>query len=304
MQYMPAKKFKGTGVAIVTPFRSDCSVDFKAFNKLIEYVIKNGVNYIVAIGTTGESVTLNKEEKIAVINFVKDTIDKRVPLVIGIGGNNTQETINCINSMEFDGIDAILSVTPYYNKPSQDGLFQHYKTISSASPIPIILYNVPGRTGVNLTAETTLKLAQIKNICGIKEASGNISQILKIIKNKPKDFLVISGDDSLTLPLIAIGASGVISVISNILPAEFSAMVNFALEGKFHRANEINYRLLDLYEYLFIEGNPAGIKAALHSMGLIQNILRLPLIPVSTKTYQKTSELVEEIRAAKILSTI
>jgi 4-hydroxy-tetrahydrodipicolinate synthase len=293
---MTVKKFIGTGVAIATPFRNDGTIDFKSYSKLLEYVITNGVNYVVTLGTTGESVTLNKEEKTALVSFTIDTIDKRVPLVVGIGGNNTREALNCIENLDFEGIDAILSVCPYYNKPTQEGIIEHFKAIAAASPVPVILYNIPGRTGINMTAETTLKLAQHKNIIAIKEASGNFAQIMKIIKYKPKNFGVISGDDAIALPLISVGAIGVISVIANVLPSEFSSLINFALEGKFTKANEINLKLLDLYEYLFIEGNPAGIKAALNIIGIIQNNLRLPLVPVSSKTYQKIKELLEQIK--------
>src|SRR3972149_10153257 len=209
---MILKKLTGTGVAIVTPFRSASSLDFAALKKLINYLINNGINYIVILGTTGESVTLNKEEKEAVINLAKETIDGKVPLIVGIGGNNTREVLNCLSNYEFDGIDAILSVSPYYNKPTQEGIYKHYEAIASESPVPVILYNVPGRTGGNINAETTLKLAKHKNICAIKEASGNITQIIQIIKNAPKDFIVISGDDGITIPLIALGGKGVISV--------------------------------------------------------------------------------------------
>ncbi len=285
------KRLKGTGVAIVTPFRKDGSLDFNALSKLINYLIDNGINYIVALGTTGESVTLNKDEKTAVINFVKESINGRVPLVVGIGGNNTSEIITTINNTDFEGIDAVLSVSPYYNKPSQEGLFQHYNSIAQSSPVPIILYNVPGRTGVNISADTTLKLAKNRNICAIKEASGNLAQIIEILKNKPKNFLVISGDDALTLPITLLGGNGVISVIANALPKLYSTMVNYALERECDKAIDINNQLLDTYKYLFIEGNPAGIKASLNILKIIDNHLRLPLVPVGKDTYQKLKDL-------------
>ncbi|MBN2520538.1 MAG: 4-hydroxy-tetrahydrodipicolinate synthase [Bacteroidales bacterium] len=293
---MIQKKLTGTGVAIVTPFRNDSSIDFAAFKKLINYVIENGVNYIVVLGTTGESVTLNKEEKIALINYANETIDGKVPLIVGIGANNTQEVLNCINNFDFDGVEAILSVSPYYNKPTQEGIYQHYKIIANTCPVPVILYNVPGRTGINITSETTIKLSKHKNICAIKEASGNFHQIMEIIKSADNDFIVISGDDAITLPLISIGVKGVISVIANGLPKEFSTMVNLALEGKFKEANKINLKLLDIYSNLFIEGNPGGIKALLNILKLVENNLRLPLVPVSKKTYQRLAELVSLVK--------
>ena len=290
------KKLKGTGVAIVTPFRKDGSLDFSAFCKLINYHIDNGINYIVTLGTTGESVTLSKDEKTAVINFVKETIDGRIPLVVGIGGNNTNEIINLINKTDFEGIDAILSVSPYYNKPTQEGLYQHYNAVAQTCPVPVILYNVPGRTGVNISAETTLKLAKNRNICAIKEASGNIHQIIKILRDRPKNFLVISGDDALTLPMIMLGGNGVISVIANALPKIFTEMVNYALDNKCDKAIEINNQLLEMYKYLFIEGNPAGIKASLNILKIIDNNLRLPLVPVGKDTYQKLKELISKLK--------
>ena len=284
-------KFKGTGVAIVTPFRKEGSIDFIAFGKLIEKIIKGKVDYIVVLGTTGESVTLSKDEKNAVLNFVVDTVNKRIPVVRGLGGYNTQESVNCIKSADFDGVDAILSVTPYYNKPQQKGLFIHFKTIANNSPVPVILYNVPGRTGVNMTAETTLRLANdVKNIVGIKEASGNINQIMKIIKDKPENFMVISGDDSITLPLISAGASGVISVVANAYPLEFSDMVRYAIKGEFDKARKIHYKLLDLMEALFADGSPGGIKAALEIMKVCEANLRLPLVPINKPTFNSISE--------------
>ncbi|MBA3901146.1 MAG: 4-hydroxy-tetrahydrodipicolinate synthase, partial [Bacteroidetes bacterium] len=224
-------KLTGTGVAIVTPFHKDGSVDFNALGKLVEHLITGGVEYLVVLGTTGESVTLNKNEKVAVVNHVVETADKRVPIVMGLGGSNTQEILHSMADFDFDGIEAILSVSPYYSKPIQEGIFQHYKMIAGASPVPVILYNVPGRTGSNVTAETTLRLAEVPNIIGIKEASGNLEQMMHIIKNRPKGFLVISGDDSLTMPLIASGGDGVISVVANAYPKLYSDMVRSSLKG-------------------------------------------------------------------------
>jgi 4-hydroxy-tetrahydrodipicolinate synthase len=288
--------FKGTGVAIVTPFRKDDSIDFKALGNLVNYQIDNHIDYIVVLGTTGESVTLTNDEKHAVIDLVVDTVDKRVPVVVGIGGNNTQEIINKIKSFKFDNIDAILSVSPYYNKPSQTGIYEHYKVIADVSPIPVIVYNVPGRTGSNITSETTLKMAHnLKNIIAIKEASGNLLQAMEIIKNKPKDFGVISGDDALTLPMLAIGGNGVISVVANAFPSEFSEMVNLALDKKIDKARTIHYQLIDIINALFVEGSPAGIKAALEIKKLVANHLRLPLVPVSSNTYNKLADLIKNL---------
>ena len=294
---MTQTKFTGTGVAIITPFRNDKSIDFKSLEKLIEYLITKGVNYLVVLGTTGESVTLSKDEKHAVVDFVIETVNKRVPVVVGMSGNNTQEVINIISTFSFEGIDAILSVAPYYNKPSQEGIYQHFKAIASASPKPVILYNVPSRTGSNISAETTVRLAKnVKNIVAIKEASGNFSQLMQIIQNKPKDFDVISGDDAITLPLISIGGAGVISVVANAYPAQFSTMVNFALKGDFKKASEIHYRLFEMILALFEEGNPPGIKALLKIMNICANSVRLPLMPVSEKLFNKLENLAKAIK--------
>ncbi|MFH1321755.1 MAG: 4-hydroxy-tetrahydrodipicolinate synthase [Bacteroidota bacterium] len=299
------KKLRGTGVAIVTPFHKDGSIDFGCLEKLVEHLINNNIDYIVVMGTTGESVTLNKDEKMAVIGFIVETVNGRIPVVMGLGGNNTQEVINCIKSFDFDGVDAILSVSPYYNKPSQRGLYQHYKIIANASPVPVILYNVPGRTSVNITAETTLKLANdLDNIIGIKEASGDLVQCMTIINNKPDGFLVISGDDALTLPIIAIGGDGVISVVANAFPKELSEMVYHALRGNLKIARDIHYKLIDIIENLFIDGNPAGIKAALDILNFCSDNLRLPLVSVSRSTYNKLSTLIEEVKKAEeVVST-
>jgi 4-hydroxy-tetrahydrodipicolinate synthase len=296
-------RFKGTGVAIVTPFHDSGNIDFGSFEKILEHVISHNVNYIVALGTTGESATLSKDEKVAVLDFVLETVNKRLPVVAGIGGNNTQEVINTIKATSFDGIDAILSVCPYYNKPQQKGMYGHFKAIAGICPVPVILYNVPGRTSSNLTAETTLRLAsEFENIIGIKEASGNLAQCMEIIKNKPQDFLFISGDDALTYPLLALGADGVISVVANAFPLQFSEMVNLGLKGKLNKSRTLHYLLLDFMNSLFLDGSPSGIKAALEDMGLCKSNVRLPLVKVNKTVHSIISEQVEYIQKnAKIL---
>lgn len=291
------KKFKGTGVAVVTPFKNDLSIDFAALGRVIKHVIEGGVNYIVALGTTGESVTLTKDEKKAIISYAAEAIDSRVPLVVGVGGNNTQEVINSIRQMNLSGIDGILSVAPYYNKPTQKGLFQHFKAIATCSPLPVILYNVPGRTSCNISADTCLELAHgCENIIAIKEASGDITQIMKIIKGKPESFSVISGDDTLTIPVIAVGGTGVISVLANAFPAQCSEIVSSALKNNFKVSREIQFRFMEMLELLFIEGNPAGVKAMLNTMGICHNTLRLPLVPVSRSSYSRILKAIEEVR--------
>jgi 4-hydroxy-tetrahydrodipicolinate synthase len=290
------KKFKGIGVAIVTPFKNDSSIDFSALGHVINHIIKGGVNYIVIMGTTGESATLTKDEKQAIISYVLEAVDNRVPLIVGIGGNNTQEVINSIRQTALTGIDGILSVVPYYNKPTQRGLFQHFKTIATWSPIPVIMYNVPGRTGCNISADTCLELAHTcENIKGIKEASGDLSQIMKIMRGKPENFDLISGDDMLAIPVIAAGGIGVISVLGNAFPAVCAELVNNALKNNFKSAREIQFRYLEMIELLFTEGNPAGIKAMLSTMNLCQNTLRLPLVPVSRPTMIRIQKAVDEI---------
>lgn len=296
---MNNSKFKGTGVAIVTPFRVDGSIDFKSLQNLINHIIENGIDYIVVLGTTGEAVTMNEDERSAVVNYVIEVTEKRVPIVKGIGGNNTSQIVTTIKSSDFEGIDAILSVSPYYNKPGQKGIYQHFKTIACASPVPIILYNVPGRTGSNISAETTLQLAHdVSNIIAVKEASGNLDQVGTIIKNKPKGFLVLSGDDPLALPLIALGADGIISVTANAFPFEFTKLINAALKGNFDEARKYHYLLIDIIHSLFVEGNPAGVKAALSIKGIISNHLRLPLTGVSRATYNQLTNLIEAIEVA------
>jgi len=291
------KKLKGTGVAIITPFKNDMSIDFAAFGKVVNHVINGGVNYIVVMGTTGESATLTRDEKKAVICYILEAIDGRVPLVVGIGGNNTQEIINQVRSMDFAGVDAILSVSPYYNKPSQRGIFQHFKAIATCSPVPVIVYNVPGRTGSNISAETCLQLAhECENIAGVKEASGNFEQIMKIIMGKPESFMVISGDDMNTLPVIAAGGSGVISVLANAFPADWSEMVNQSLKSNFKAAREIQFKYLEMLELLFTDGSPGGVKAMMNILNLCQNTLRLPLVPVSRTIYTRIQKAIEEIK--------
>ena len=290
-------KFKGMGVALITPFKQDNSVDFESLGKLIDYQIKNGADYMVVCGTTAETPTLSSAERQAVIDFAKDRIAGRVPIVLGLGGNNTMAIVESLKNDDFSGIDAILSVVPYYNKPSQEGIYQHYKTISENSKVPVILYNVPGRTGVNMTAETTLRIArECPNVVAIKEASGNINQMNDIIKNKPKDFMVISGDDGITFPLITMGAVGVISVIGNAFPAEFSKMVRLALNGDYESARQIHHEFTELFDLLFVDGNPAGVKCMLSMMGYIENKLRLPLVPTRITTMEKMKKRAQKLR--------
>lgn len=287
---------KGLGVALVTPFNEDKSVDFEALNRMVEYVITGQSDYIVVLGTTGETPALFPEEKEAIRKTIIEKNNGRVPLVLGVGGNNTQAVVNELKSLDLSGFSAILSVVPFYNKPSQDGLYRHYEAIANASPLPVILYNVPGRTGVNMTAETTLKLARdFKNIIGVKEASGNFLQIEEIIKNKPAEFQVISGDDSITYPLMTLGAVGVISVIGNAFPMEFGRMVRLLLEGKFKDAMPIHFKFNELFNLLFVDGNPAGVKCTLNAIGLIKNELRLPLVPTRMSTNEKIHKLIKDL---------
>jgi 4-hydroxy-tetrahydrodipicolinate synthase len=290
------RRLKGTGVAMVTPFHKDGSINFKGFKKLIEHLIAGKAEYLVPLGTTGESVTLSHDEKIAILDFVVEEVDKRVPVVAGVGGNNTRDVMKCLSEYDYSGIEAVLSVTPYYNKPSQKGLYQHYRMIANESPVPLILYNVPGRTGCNMLAETTLNLAEdFENIIGVKEASGNPEQIMAIIKAKPDGFLVISGDDLITLPLIAAGADGVISVVANAFPREFSEMVRLCLKDNFEKARELHYLLSDVTPLLFSEGSPSGIKAALNFLGICEDHLRLPLVNISKSHQNKLIAAIEKI---------
>jgi len=276
------KELKGLGVAMVTPFTKNGEVDVKGLKNLTEHIIQGGADYLVVLGTTGESVTLTKEEKKIVIDTIISSNNSRKPVVLGIGGNNTREVANQLSRTDIHGVDAILSVTPYYNKPNQNGLYEHYKALSESSKLPIILYNVPGRTSVNMLPETVSKIAfECRNIIGIKEASGNVEQVMSVIQQTPKEFLVISGDDALTLPLIAAGADGVISVVGNAFPKEFSAMVNAALNAQMEEARALHYRLLDIIHLLFKEGNPTGVKEVLAQLDVCENYLRLPLVEAS-----------------------
>lgn len=288
--------FKGTGVALITPFRKQQeTVDFTKLESLIEYMIESGVDYIVALGTTSEAATMTENERDAVHEFIVETVGGRVPIVLGIGGNNTLAVTDTIARTNFDGISGILSVAPYYNKPNQRGLAQHFKQIAEASPVPVIIYNVPGRTGVNIAADTTIQLAnECSNIVAIKEASGNMAQVMEILRNKPEGFSVISGDDALTCPMIAMGAQGVISVIANAMPKETSDMVRYALKGDLKKALPLHYKLLPIMNSLFEEGNPAGVKALLEIKGRISNTLRLPLVKVTKPLYNKIGTLYNE----------
>ena len=283
-------------MALVTPFHQDKSIDFEALGRLLEYQIKNSIDYIVVLGTTAETPTLDAEEKRQVREYVAQRVAGRVPLVLGVGGNNTMAVANELKTTDLKDFSAVLSVVPYYNKPSQEGIYRHYAEIAAASPLPVILYNVPGRTGVNMTAETTLRLARdFENIIGVKEASGNISQMDDIIKNKPADFMVISGDDGITFPLITLGAVGVISVIGNAFPKEFSKMVRLARQGDYERALHIHHRFTELFKLLFVDGNPAGVKCVLHAMGMIENELRLPLVPTRLTTYEQIRKVLSQL---------
>jgi 4-hydroxy-tetrahydrodipicolinate synthase len=287
---------KGTGTAIVTPFNEDKSIDFNSLGKIVDFHINNGINYIVALGTTGESTTLSGEEKKEVTKFIVDKVNKRVPIVLGIGGNNTAAVVNSIKTTDLTGIDAILSVSPYYNKPSQEGIYQHYKEIALASPLDIVLYNVPGRTSSNISAETTIRLANdFKNIVATKEASGDFAQIMKIIKNKPENFKVLSGDDALALPMIYLGGEGVISVVANAFPKEYSSLINAALNYDLKTANAYQYKLIDIIQALFEEGSPTGIKAVLEILGHSKNVVRLPVVTATDNLYNKLKNLVNLI---------
>jgi 4-hydroxy-tetrahydrodipicolinate synthase len=289
--------FKGLGIALITPFMEDGSVDYKALIRLIEYQLDNGADFFCILATTGETPTLTAEEKQKIKDLVVDLVGGKVPILVGCGGYNTAEIVQELKTRDFRGVDGILSVCPYYNKPSQEGLYQHFKAIAAATTLPVVLYNVPGRTGVNMKAETTVRLARdCKNIVAIKVASGNLEQVDEIIKNKPKDFDVISGDDALTFPMISCGAVGVISVIGNALPREFSKMIRLQMKGEYDGARKIHHRFIDLFSLLFVDGNPAGVKAMLHEMGYIQNVLRLPLVPTRISTLQRMSEIMKELK--------
>ncbi len=289
-------KFTGLGIALITPFKEDESVDFERLGRLVDYQLQNNADYLVVLGTTGETPTLTEEEKTEIVDFVVSKVKGRVPIVLGVGGNNTAAIVKRLKSEPFVGIDAILSVVPYYNKPSQEGIYQHYSAIARASKLPVILYNVPGRTGVNMSVETTIRLArEFDNIIAIKEACGNMDQINDIIKRKPKNFMVISGDDGIAYPLITMGAQGVISVIGNAFPKEFGRMIRLSLQGEYESAREIHQKFTDLFDLLFVDGNPAGVKCMLSLMGYIDNRLRLPLVPTRMDTYEKIRDVLKSL---------
>jgi 4-hydroxy-tetrahydrodipicolinate synthase len=294
-------KFHGMGVAVVTPFNQSGEIDFAALQRILEHLIQNGTDYLVIQGTTGESVTLTESEKRAVLDFALEINNKRLPIVFGVGGNDTRDILETLNTFDYTGVDAILSVSPYYNKPTQEGLYQHYKQMNAHTPLPIILYNVPGRTGRNMTADTTLRVARdCKNMIAIKEASGSFNQIMSIIQEKPKDFLVICGDDAIALPAVSVGAVGVISVVGNAFPKEFSEMIRLALNEKYAEARSIHYRLLDIIQHLFVESNPSGIKEVLKFLNLADNATRLPIVPVTDETSKKIYSLLAACPYVKI----
>lgn len=291
MQTMLQQQLRGTGVALVTPFSANGAIDWNALEKLIDHVINGGVNYVVTLGTTGETPTLSSEEKLDLIKFTFEKVNKRVPVVVGIGDYNTQDVVKRLQSCPLDEAAAVLSVAPYYSKPSQEGIFQHYKAIAAASPKPIILYNVPGRTGRNMTAATTLRIAnEVPNVIAMKEASGDMVQCMEIVRSKPKDFLVISGDDAVAMPQIACGMDGVISVAANFFAKDFSAMVKAALANNFEEARRLHYNMLEGYDLMFAENNPAGVKAFLAYAGIVENYFRLPVVPVSSELHDKINK--------------
>lgn len=289
--------FKGLGIALITPFTLDGKVDYKSLKRLLEYQLANGADFLCILATTGEAPCLTGQEKDELTAFIKDIVRGRIPILKYCGGNNTAAVVEEIKTTNWTGIDGILSICPYYNKPSQEGLYQHFKAIAEASPLPIVLYNVPGRTGINMKAETTVKLARdFSNIIAVKEASGSLEQVDEIIKNKPDHFDVISGDDALTFSMIASGAAGVISVIGNALPREFSRMIRLEFKGEYEPARKIHHMFTELYSLLFVDGNPAGCKALLNDMGMIENVLRLPLVPTTITTKQKMAAILKELR--------
>ena len=289
-------KFKGLGVALVTPFNSNGEVDYRALRRILDFQLANGIDFLCVLGTTAETPCLTKQEKENIKSLVIEKVNGSIPILLGCGGNNTAAVINEIKTGDFTGIDGILSVCPYYNKPSQEGIYQHFKAIANSTNMPVVLYNVPGRVGVNMTAQTTLRLArECENIVAVKEASGNFTQIDDIIKNKPKDFDVLSGDDGITFPLMTLGAKGVISVIGNALPKEFGKMVRLAANGEFETALQIHHRFAELFKLLFVDGNPAGVKAMLNNMGLLENELRLPLVPAKITTMSEIAAIIKEL---------
>lgn len=290
-------RLRGMGVALITPFKADESVDYDALMRMVDYLVQNNTDFLCVLGTTAETPTLTEEEKQKIKRMVIERVHGRIPILLGLGGNNTRAIVDALKNDDFTGVDAVLSVVPYYNKPSQEGIYQHYKAIAEArSDMPIVLYNVPGRTGVNMTAETTLRVARdFKNVIAVKEASGNITQMDDIIKNKPHTFDVISGDDGITFPLITLGAVGVISVIGNAFPREFSRMVRLALQGDYANALTIHHKFAELFKLLFVDGNPAGVKAMLNAMGMVENKLRLPLVPTRITTFEAMRTILNEL---------
>ena len=293
---MASLDLHGMGVALITPFKENDDVDYEAIIRMVDHLVENGTDYIVALGTTAETTSLSDDEKKEVTRIIVERVNRRIPIVLGIGGNCTRSILSNIDNIDYKGIDALLSVVPYYNKPSQEGIYQHFKMITKAAPRPIVLYNVPSRTGTNMTAETTLRLAhEFSSIIAIKEASGVFAQMDDIIKNKPSEFQVISGDDGITFPLIALGAVGVISVIGNAFPKEFSRMVRLALGGDYQNARIIHSRFAELFELLFVDGNPAGVKSMLNMMGFIENKLRLPLVPTRITTFEKIRNVLHKL---------
>ncbi len=294
---MATNIFRGLGIALITPFTPDGEVDSNSLKRLVEYQLQNGADFLCILATTGETPCLSAEEKAEIKRLVVEVNNGRVPILMGCGGNNTRAVVQELKSADWSGIDGVLSVCPYYNKPSQEGLYQHFKAIAEASPLPVVLYNVPGRTGINLQAQTTLRLARdCENIIAIKEASGSLEQVDEIINNKPARFDVISGDDALTFSMVASGAAGVISVIGNALPKEFSRMIRLEFNGEYEPARKIHHRFQQLYSLLFVDGNPAGVKALLHEMGFIDNVLRLPLVPTRLTTLQKITTILKELK--------
>ena len=285
------------GVALITPFKEDESVDYDALMRMVDYLVQNNTDFLCVLGTTAETPTLTDDEKQKIKRMVIDRVAGRIPILLGVSGNNTRAVVDALRNDDYTGVDAVLSVVPYYNKPSQEGIYQHYRAIAQARPdMPIVLYNVPGRTGVNMTAETTLRIARdLDNVVAIKEASGNITQMDDIIKNKPATFDVISGDDGITFPLITLGAVGVISVIGNAFPREFSRMVRLALQGDYANALTIHHKFAELFKLLFVDGNPAGVKAMLNAMGMVENKLRLPLVPTRITTFEAMRRILSEL---------
>ncbi len=293
---MAQNVFKGLGIALITPFNEDGSVDYQSLERLVDYQIENGADFLCILATTGEAPCLTKEEKDKITEVIKKIDHGRVPILKYCGGNNTAAVIEELKTTDWSGIDGILSICPFYNKPSQEGLYQHFKAIAGASPLPVVMYNVPGRTSVNMKAETTVRLAKdFSNIIGIKEACGSLEQVDEIIKNKPETFDVISGDDALTFPMIASGAVGVISVIGNALPKQFSKMIRLEFNGEYESARKIHHMFTELYSLLFVDGNPAGCKALLNDMGMIKNVLRLPLVPTTINTKQKMADILKQL---------